>query len=92
MDYPIIEYFVMEIFSVVGDMLNQNWGARILSISMGEYERCAPELCSLTIMGPPHPVVREELIGAYNIEPHSVRIKYNFIITPHFLWARLGVF
>ena len=56
-------------------LLNQNWRVEILSISTGEYERCVPELCSLTIMGPAHPVDYEELIGTYNLEPDSIWIK-----------------
>ena len=77
MYYPITKYVVMKIFSAVGSLLYQNWGLEIMPISTDEYERCAPYLCSLTIMGPPHPVACEELIDAYNIETHFVRIKYN---------------
>ena len=81
----------MEILSVVGDPLHQDWGVEILSISAGEYEHCAPEWFSLTIIDPPHPVAREELIGAYNLEPDSVRIKCNSIILPHLLCYTLDV-
>ena len=42
MDNPITGYVVMEILSIVGAPLHQNWGVEILSISAGEYERCAP--------------------------------------------------
>ena len=46
----------MYILSVVSVLVHHHRGDVTLSISAGEDERCAPELCSLTSMGPPPPV------------------------------------
>ena len=42
----------MEILSAVGSLVHHHRGDETLSISAGEDERCAPEWCSLTSLGP----------------------------------------
>ena len=91
MDYPIKGYVVMEILSVVGDLVQQNWEDETLSIRTSGYVCYAPEWCSFVSLGPPHPITHEELIVTYNIPPVSVWIKYDFITIPHLRWDRLDV-
>ena len=73
----------MEILSVVGALVHQHWGDETLSISAGEDECYALEWCFFTSLVPPHPVTHEELVGAYNLAPASIQIKYDIIIIPH---------
>ena len=59
MDSPITGYVLMKILSVVGALTNQHCGYESLSISKSVYDRYTPERCSLTSLGPPHPVTHE---------------------------------
>ena len=51
---PINEYVSIEILSVVCALVHHHRGEKKLSIGADENERCAPELCFLTSLGPPH--------------------------------------
>ena len=47
----------MDTLSVVGDLVHHHRGDKTLSASACEVEQYEPEWCSLTCLGPPHPVV-----------------------------------
>ena len=67
----------------MGALVHQQWEEKTKSISAGVDERCEPKWFSFTSLGPLDPVAHEELIGAYNLTPASVRIKSNLIKIPH---------
>ena len=72
-DYPITGYIVIDVFSVVSDVLHHpRWDETLPNVTC-EDERCAPEWCSLTSLGPPEPVTNEEIIRAYHIVPVTIR-------------------
>ena len=50
-----------------------------MSISAGEDERCVPEWYSLASPGPPHPVIRKELISAYHLVSVNIRNRFNLV-------------
>ena len=91
MYYPITGYVLMGVLVVVGALVYHHRGDETLSIITGEYERCAPEWCSLTSMGPPHHATHEELIGVYHLVPVTIKIKSNLVTIPHLCWTRLDV-
>ena len=79
MDYKNIGYVVMNILSVVGDLVHQHWGVETLSTRTYEYKCCAVQWCPFTSPCPPNTVTIEELTDAYNIAPDSIQIKSGLI-------------
>ena len=67
----------------------QGGGETLSIIAVGD-EQCATEWRSLSSLGPPHPVTREELIGTYHIFPVTIWIKSNFVLIPQLRWTRLN--
>ena len=91
MGYPVTGYVVMEDLSVVVALVHKHWGDETLPIILHEDGRYTPERCLFTSLGHPHPVAHEELIGACNLPPVSIWIKYDIISIPHLVWERLDV-
>ena len=79
----------MYILGVLGALVRHHKGGETLSISAGEDCCCVPEWCSLSSLGPPHHITREELIGSYHIFQVTIWIKSNIAAIPHLRWTRL---
>ena len=58
-DYQIYGYVLMDIFSVMGTLVHLHRGDEIMYIGVSEDELWAPEWCSLTSLGPPHPITHK---------------------------------
>ena len=68
-DYPVFWNIVVKILGIVFCLVICHRRHEALAISSGEDERCGPEWCFLSDLGPPHPVFSEEFISTDQFSP-----------------------
>ena len=68
----------------------QSWN-EALEIISGEDDSYALEGCSISGLGPPHPIASEEFISTDHFSPQSIGIKSDIVTIPNLGWPRLDV-
>ena len=82
----------MNILGVSFCLVNNHRWHEALAISSGEYQISIPEGGSLSCLGFPNALPREELVGTDKSEPLSIGIKSDLITIKNLGWARLDLF
>ena len=91
-EYTVLRNVVAKILRVFFCLVNYHRWHEALDIRSGEGERCAPEGCSLSGLGPPYPVYSEEFISTHHFYPLYIGIKAYLATIPNLGWLRLDVF
>ena len=80
----------MDILSVVGALVHHHVEDETIYTSAGKYECCAPKWCYLTSLGTSQTITSKDIIGAYNLVPVNIWIKFNLVVIPHLHMDKVG--